>query len=365
MSKHKFKHYIAYGEQAVLETAEKSTVGFLPVTSFQGAGLEPIDEEKSEFRGDERVLGVTNVIRYGVKWSRSPEMPFFVESGSDKNLPAKIIKHLGGIGASSENVSTGQFYNTIYPVSDPRDAANLGTKALTFNSNFSHGDVIRNHPHVGAITKGISFVQAQNADLMWTPDHEGPFIEVNEAEIGSPTFPAENLRLKYNHVLAYSGTITTVGSAPVFTGFTFGSADQFKPKDLNINFTCDRTIDVEFCGKDYPTDIIDGEHVVEIDFTVNFNDPASGFDSIDEFTAWLASVTTTQSFCFYWDTGVQAGSGNNYGMYIYLPEMYRVGPEITWDPLKAPVINLKYKGKYNATALALWVILIENTATTI
>ncbi len=367
MSEHKYKHYIAYGEQATLEAAETSTVGFLPVKSFQGVGFEPDDQEIEEFRGDERVLGVTNVTRYGVKWGLSPEMPFFVESGSDKNLPAKLFKHLGGGSANSQNAVTGQYYNTIWPVSDPCDAANLGTKALTFNSNLSHGDTVRNHPHVGGITKSIALVQEQNAELVFTVEHEGAFIDVNEAELGSPVFPAENLRLKYNHLLCYSGTITTVGSAPTFTGFTFGSADQFKPKSLNLTLTVEKTLEVQFEGKNYPTDIQAGEHMAELEFTIDFRDPASGFDSIDEFTAWLASVSTTQSFCFYWDTGVVAGggAGNNYGMYIYLPEMYRQAPDFEWDPKTAPIITLKYKGKYNSTALAQWVALIENTAITI
>ena len=362
MSEHKYKHYIAYAEQAAQGASEKSTVGFLPVKDFQQPGLEPTDEEREEFLGDERVLGVTDVERMGSKWSLSPEMPFFAEAGSSKNLPAIICKHLGGGSANSQNASTGQYYNTIYPVSDPRAAANLDTKMLTFNSNFSHGDDVRNHPHADALVKAITFTQVKEKELMWTVEHEGGFIETNEAEIGSPVFPASNLRLKYNHLKAYSGTISTIGTAPVFTGFTFGSADQFKPQDLTLKLMCDRALDYQFEGLDYPTNIIDGEHTAELEFTVNFNNPASGFNSIDEFTAWLADVSTVQSFCFWWDSGVTAGSGNNYGMYVYLPEMYRQGPEITWDPRKAPVVKLKYKGKYNTTAKAQWVALIENTA---
>ena len=365
-SEHKYKHYIAWGEQTDLKTKEVSTIGFVPIKTFIGVGAEFNDAEVDEFIGAERVLGPDTVIRYGQKWSQTPEMPFFIESASAKNLPAIIIKHLGGKGVNAENASTGQFYNTIYPVSDPCATANLGPKALTFSSNLSHGDAVRNHPHVGGIVMAITLDQQKEADLIFSPELAGAFIAVDEAEIGSPSKPAENLRLKYNHLKAYSGTITTVGTAPEFTGFTFGSADQFKPKDLNIKFIEDgKVLDYQFEGDDFPTDIINGDHNVEMEFSVDLNDPASGFNSIDEFTAWLASVDGVQSFCFYWDTGVVAGTGNNYGMYVYLPEMRRMGPEITWDVKKAPVIKLKYKGKYNVTAKAQWVIVIENTATAI
>ena len=366
MSEHKYKHYLAFGEQTDLDTAEKTTVGFMPVKSFVGIGAEFEDTEVVEFRGDESVLGVTNVIRYGQKWNLSPEMPFFVESGGgEKNIPAMLFKHLAGHGVNAQNASTGQFNNTVSPVSNPRATGNLGTKALTLNSNLSHGDTVRNHPHVGGLVKSIKLTQAFQDELKITVEHPGAFVEANEAEVGSPTYPAENLRLKYNHLKAYSGGITPVGAAPDYTDFTLVSGNQFKPQSLDITLSCERDLVGEMCGKDYPTNITDGEHMVTIEFAIDYKNPASGFNSLDEFTAWLAGVDDTAEFCFHWDTGVVAGTGDNYSQFLYLPEMYRQKPDIDWDPKKTPIITLKYKGKYNATSKALWIALTKNTATAI
>lgn len=366
MSEHKYIHYLAFGEQADLITAENTTVGFMPVKSFVGIGAEFEDKEVVEFRGDEGVLGTTNIIRYGRKWMLSPEMPFFIESGGgEKNIPAMWYKHLGGHGVNVQNASTGQYNNTMSPVSNPRAAANLGTKALTLNSNLSHGDIPRNHPHVGGLVKSIKLTQAFNDELKVTVEHPGAFVEADEAEVGSPTYPAEALRLKYSHLKAYSGGITPVGVAPDYTDFTLAAGNQFKPHSLDITLPCERDLTGEMCGVDYPTKIDDGEHSVTLEFGIDFKNPASGFNSLDEFTAWLAGVDATAEFCFHWDTGVTAGTGDNYSKFIYLPEMYRQKPDIEWDPKKTPIITLKYKGKYNAANKAMWIALIKNTATAI
>lgn len=366
MSKHKYIHYIAFGEQTDLITPEKTTVGFLPVTSFVGVGVEFEDKEVIEFRGEETVLGPTNITRYGQKWTLSPEMPFFVEAGGgEKNIPAMLLKHLAGHGVNAQNATTGQYDNSISPVSDPRAAANLGEKALTFNSNMSHGDTPRNHPHVGGLVKSIKLEQLFNEDLKFTVEQPGAFVEADEAEVGSPTYPAENLRLKYNMLKGYSGGITPVGTAPDYTDFTLTAGNQFKPRDLSITFACERDLVGELCGVDYPTKIEDGEHSVMLEFKIDFNNPASGFNSLDEFKAWLAGVDATAEFCFHWDTGVTAGTGDNYSKFVYLPEMYREKPDIEWDPKKTPIITLKYKGKYNAASKAMWIALIKNTASAI
>jgi|GEM_PF-1723343 len=366
MSEHKYKHYVCLGEQTVFGTTEKTTVGFIPVKNFVGVGAEFDDKEVEEFRGGEAVLGPTNVIRYGQKWSRSPEMPFFVESGSAKNLPAIVLKHLLGGSACVQNAATGQYNNTIYPVSDPRAAANLSTKAITLSSNLSHDANVRNHPHADGIVKKVTFKQAANDELVWSVDMAGSFVETNETEVGSPTYPAENLRLKWNMLKGWMGTITKVGSAPAYTSFTFGSATQFKPQELTINIECARELTNEFAGVNYPTRVEDGEYTVTVEFTIDFKNPSSGFQSLDHFTNFLAGVSSVNNFCFHWDTGVEAGTGgDNYGLYIQLPELYNQNPDIEWDRKKAPKIKCKFKGKYHATDLAQVILLIKNTATAI
>lgn len=347
MGKH--VHYIAIGEESSRGTPSKEIVGFVPVMSFGGTGFDPTDEPRKEFRGEKSSLGDTFMRRLQVKWAKDFDIPFFTEAGSQDGFMVRLMEHFFGKRTSAQNGGTGQYYHMLYPVSDPYATANLGTKALTFNSNFSNGDTVKNYPLIGGRVGGLKFTQEAGSGLMMNATAFGQTVGTPEEEVGNPTFAPESMRCMYHHLTCYTGTITRVGTAPNYTDFTFGSATSFCPDNVTITFEDNREDKLQLCGVNYPTKTLNNKVMVTVELTIDFEDPASGFNSVDEFNGWLATVETETNMFFHWDTGVQEGSGDNHTLDIDLPRLVRQGGDPEFDVENDPVITLTYKGLMDAS----------------
>ena len=109
-----------------------------------------------------------------------------------------------------------------------------------------------------------------------------------------------------------------------------------------------------------------GQFKITLSIKIDYGDPASGFSSVDEYNLWLASTSQT-NFFLHWDTGTQAGTGDNHQLYIDLPVLQRVsspGPDISRDTEMSK--TLQYEGDFDAaTTEYLLGIMLKNTAPTI
>ena len=357
------KLYLALGEEATRGTKEATTVGFIPLL---GAGIpkfEAEDKKRDEFRGENSNLGDTTVLRMSRKWSGSIETPFFTEAGGTaKGAIGTILKHFFGKATSAQNATTGQYRHMLYPVTDPFAAANLGTKALTLNMNLNEGAVMRNWPFLGGRIKSLSFEQEAGNSLKMSAEVMGQVRDTVTAELGSATFAAENLRCDYNNLTVYTGTITRTGTAPDFTDFTFGSATQIKPDKISVKIENGMEDAIRLAGLDYPDKTRMGKYKVSLEFTIDWEDPASGFSSIDDFNAWVTGASST-NFFLYFNTGTQAGTGDNHSLYIDIPIAQRMGGEPEYALDKDPMVTLKYEGLYSATTAYLIGLMLKNTAT--
>src|SRR3990167_2059511 len=356
------KQYVAIGEEATRGTAEATTVGFVPVTAFALPTMEFDDKDRADFRGESTVLGETTKIRMSQKWSGSLEIPFFTHGGTVAGMVGTLLKHFFGKSASGQNAATGQYYHMLYPVADPFATANLGTKGLTLNMNFNESATVKNHAFKGGRVKGLTFNQETGAHLMMTVDMMGQTKTASGTAIASPAFAGENLRCDYNNLTVYTGTITRTGTGPDFTQFAFGSAITLKPDNVSLTLENGMEDKLRLSGTDYPDKTNMGKYKATLEMTIDLEDPTSGFSSVDEWESWLAAVGTT-NFFFLWDTGTQAGTGDNHGLYIDLPRMVRMGGEPSFDREKDSTITLKYEGQYSATAAYLVGIMLKNTAT--
>jgi hypothetical protein len=356
-------HYLGIGEEADRGTPSKEIVGFVPVLSFGGTGFEPTDESRKEFRGEESALGDTHVRRLQEKWTKDFDIPFFTEAGSQDGFMVRLMEHFFGKRASAQNGGTGQYYHMLYPVSDPYATANLGTKALTFNSNFSKGGTVKNHPLIGGRVGGLTFTQEAGAGLVMNVNAFGQTVGTPEDEVGNPTFASEAMRCMYNHLTCYTGTITRTGTAPNYTDFSFGSATAFCPDNVTITFEDAREDKLRLCGQIFADKTLNNKTMVTVEITIDFEDPASGFSSADEFDLWLASVENETNMFFQWDTGVQAGSGDNHSLGIDLPRLYRAGGDPEFDVENDPIITLTYRGLMDlSTTQYQGGIMVKNTA---
>ena len=357
--------YLALGEEAARGVKESTTVGFIPLLKPGVPKLEFDDRKRVEFRGEDANKGPSSVSRMARKWNGSLEMPFFTESGGAKGLAGTLLKHFFGKAVSAQNAVTGQYLHMMYPVADPFASANLGDGAMTLNLNINEGAVMSNWPFVGGRVKGLSFEQQAGSPLKVTAELFGQKRDATGAELGGQVFAAENLRCDYNNLKVYTGTITRAGLAPDYTNFTFGLATQIKPDKISVKVENGMEDALRLSGADYPDKTRMGRFKVTVELTVDWEDPASGFSSVDEFNSWATSGGST-NLCLHWDTGTQAGAGDNHGLYIDLPVLHRLGGEPDYSLDRDPMITLKYEGLYDAVATKYMVgVLLKNTAATI
>lgn len=359
--------YMALGEEANRGTAESSTnIGFIPLLSPGIPTFEPDDRKREEFRGENTRLGDTTVIRHSRKWSANLEMPFFTESGGpQKAFMGTLLKHYFGKAASAQNGTTGQYRHMFYPVEDPFNATHLGAKALTLNLNITESASMRLWPYAGGRIGKLSFTQEAGQHLKLAIDMFGQYRGAMAAEIGSPTFAAEDLRCDYNNLKVYTGTITRTGTGPEYTDFSFGSATQIKPDSITVTVEDGREDVLRLSGLDYPDKTRLGKTKVTVEMTIDWEDPASGFSSVDDFNAWISSASAT-NFFLHWDTGMQAGTGDNHSLYIDIPVVQRLGGDINYALDKDPMVTLKYEGLYDAaTAKYIVGVMLKNTAASV
>ena len=355
--------YVAIGEEATRGTKEATTVGFVPVLNFKLPKPDFMAKKRGEFRGEDSMLGPTTEIRMGQKWEGLDlEIPMFTEAGTVKGSIGTLMKHFFGKATSVQNAATGQYAHMMYPVSDPFATANLGTKALTANMNFMEGATIKNYPYVGGRVTKLGFKQETGNPLVFTSSLIGQKLAATTAGIGSPAFPAENLRCDYNNLTLYTGAVTRTGTPPNYTNLS-SAATAITPDTVSVEFERKATDKMILNGTDTVGITNIGQMSGKLTMTLDWADPATGFSSVDDFVLWLAG-TSAMNMLFKWDTGTQAGTGDNHAFFIDLPICNRLGgmPEIGLD--KDPVISLEFDIHMDITTTLYAVgLLLKNTAT--
>ena len=355
--------YVAVGEETIRNTAQSSTVGFVPLLSLAFPKAEFDEPERAEGRGEDTVKGAVARSRQMRKWSHSLETAFFTEAGTVKGIVGTMLKHFFGKSATAQNATTGQYYHMLYPVADPFLAANLGTKGLTLNHNVSEGAITKNHAFTGGRVNSLNFSQEAGQSLKLTMSMFGQSKVASGTAIASPAFAAENLRCDFDTLTLYTGTITRTGTGPDYTQFAFGSATIIKPDSLSITIENGMEDAMQLAGVDYPTKTRMGKYKVSLEFTIDLEDPAAGFSSFDDFNLWFAGASSSNFFA-NWNTGTQAGTGDNHSLGIDMPVMQRMGGEPNFSFDKDPMITLKYEGLYDATTTKYIVgLFLKNTAT--
>lgn len=358
--------YLAIGEEATRGTAESTTVGFVPLLSAATPKMEFNDKKRKEFRGENTAKGDTTVNRMDQKWSYSLPMPFYTESGSAKGLVGALLKHFFGKVSSSQNGATGQYRHMFSYEPAMFEAANLGTKALTLNSNQTEGSAVKNHPYKGGRVKSLSFEQTAGEPLTCTIEMMGQSKNAAGTAIASPVFAAENLRCDFNNLTVYTGgSPTRTGTAPDYTEVGAGAAVAFKPDKISLKIEDGREDALRLSGVDYPDKTRLGQIKVSLEFTIDWEDPASGFSAVDDRNAYLAGISET-NIMLIWNTGTQAGTGDNHGLIIDIPRANRLGGDPDFNSDKGPMITLKYEGLMDTTTTQYAIgMMLKNTASAV
>lgn len=358
--------YLAAGEEATRGTKEASTIAHIPLLNPGVPDMEFDDQKRGEFRGEETAKGETLVRRLGQKWAGSFEIPFFTEAGTTAGMIATLIKHFFGFAVSTQNASTGQYAHMMYPVPDPEAAAALGTKALTFNVNVGEGATMKNWPYVGGRVKSLAFDFEPGQPVKMTIETMGQKRDTVTAELGSPVFPAENLRCDYNNLTLYYGAgITRTGSGPDYTDLDPNTMTAIKPDKVTLKIENGAEDKMRLSGVDYPDKTSFGQFTAMLEITMDWDDPASGFSSSDEFAAYMAGIGS-ESFLLVNDTGTVAGTGDNHALIIDCPIANRTGGKPEFDREKDPITTLTYELLYDPTTTKYLVgVMVKNTASAV
>ncbi len=358
------KLYLAIGEEAARGTPESTTLGFIPIDSAALPAVEYDDVRKTEFIGEESALGDTGFRRMSEKWSYTIEMPVFTEAGTVAGMVGTILKHFFGWAGSAQNASTGQYLHMMYPVANPETASAgyLQDTALTLNFNMSEGATVKNSIYFGGRVNSLSFITEPGQHLKISAAMSGQGVTENQTAIASPTFAAENLSLRYSDLTLYTGTITRTGTPPDYTQFAFTSATTIKHDKVTVNLEKANIDKLRNSGVIYPDKTNWGKIKATMELSIDFDDPATGFSSVDDRNAFLAAVSST-NFFLNWDSGTTAGTGDNHSIGLDLPVMQRKGGDPEFTKENNPEITLAYEGDMDrTTTLYIAGLLLKNTA---
>ncbi len=342
------KAFLAVGEEAVRGVKESTTVGHIPLTSFQLPKPDFMARKRGEFRGEAALLGHTTELRMGQKWEGlSLEMPAFSEAGTVEGMFGTVLKHFFGRSVSVQNGATGQYYHMMYPVEDMFGAGNLDTKALTFNMNVMEGNVLRNYPYVGGRVKKLTFKQETGSPLLITAECMGQKLDAVTVGLADPVFASEDRRFDYDNLTIRTGAVTRTGTAPDFTDL-MSAGTIIKPESITVELERGMEDKLRLDGAGVPTRTHIGVLTGKITMVLDWEDPASGFSSVDELAAWIAA-TSSINLLLTWDSGTQVGTGDNHSLILDLPACNRLGgmPELSLD--KDPMITLEYDLHYSET----------------
>lgn len=358
-------HYTAFGEEAVRGTQEVTTVGFIPTTEPVIPVMEFAEEKRQEWRGEDVAQGNLEMRRLHQQWAASYAFPMFTEAGTTAGMIGTLIKHFFGKATSTQNAATSQYFHMFYKIGDMFATAGLGTKAITAIPNFSQSATTKSKPYIGGRVTSLKFSQESGSMGMMEIEMIGQKVGATAAELGSQTYAAENLRLDYNNFTLYTGTVTRTGTGPDFTDFAFGSATTIKPDSVSITLNNQVIDNTKLEGLDHPNSSKDGELAGTLEFTIDFEDPAAGFSSVDDWEAWLSGAGST-NFFLQWDSGTQAGTGDNHSLGVDLPICQRLGGPPTFSKEDESKITLTYEILVDAsTTLYAAGLALKNTATTV
>lgn len=344
----KWKHYLAIGEEAARGTAEKTTVGFIPLNEPFMPKPEYNDQEINEYRGEDRGKGPNEMRRFDSKWSGSLDMPIFCDSGTVTKFVGTMLKHFFGDVTSTQNGGTGQYVHTFYPNTAPFDTgATLVAKALTLNSNWSYGSTVKNNAYTGGRFNKLTISQEQGQLAKAVFEAFGQTLDDNITLISTPTFADEDKGLRPSNLSVYNGAGITrgAGTPPAYTtSWLPNTMNQLKPETISIEIENGWADSLRFDGNQYPDKTETSVWKYTLNMKIDWEVPSSGFDSTAEWVAWNNAIGNTP-FLIVWDTGTEAGSGgDNYGIKIDLPMANRVSPDFDLSQIGAKKIDLKYEG---------------------
>lgn len=349
--------YLGVVEEAARGTDPGSGYAFIPVSGKLQPSFTPTDESRKEFRGADTALGDTSVVRRESLWTFDLECSWY----PGDPIIGMLFKHLLGEAASRATVDTSAKRGIIYPVANGyAGAADQVNKGIGIIPNTDEAGTTKSQYFGGGrVTKCV--IKAEGtADVKLTFTLQGPgeYIgAVDQTELDStPAFSTPTTPLVSSDILCYvGGSPTRTGTAPNYTALAPNTAAAWRPDSIEITITnglADKVVMNGILGPSLTTR--EAQFMCEITAPTDYDDPASGFSSADEFKTLFSGVRTNNIMIVAnhaSDAGATPGAAP-YGVVIDIPSVM-----VTADPPernvegKTPSINFKFKTLYNTTTL--------------
>lgn len=280
---------------------------FVPVLKGIEPNFKPKDESRKEFRGNDTALGDASVLRRESQFTSNLELAAL--PGAETGL---FLKHLFGFAGTRATVDVSGKKGMLYPKAMPYGTGMaLVDKAIALEPNLDRDGVTASQKFAGYRPKSATIAIKPGGDITISFEGQGAGAWVgapNQAAVGGVSFPT-NSPFLFNEAAFYIGTgITRTGTAPDFTDIAPGTMAQFMPDECTIkinNGLDDKTILNGVAGPSKTERV--SQFGSDIEFTLDFRDPATGFSSIDEFEATFTGPRTN-SLLVVLTSSVLAGS---------------------------------------------------------
>lgn len=344
--------YMGIVEETVRGTDPGSGYGFISIESALIPQANFEDEARNEFRGQDSGLGNTadSVVRRDSQWTETLVLPF--RASDEVNL---LLKHFFGFAGVRATIDTTARKGIFYPLTLPYgEGQNLGTTAIGLIPNFDVQGTTKSKYFGGGIVTACRLSGEGTGDIMIEFDLKGAggFISAEAAALAGPTFSTVSPFVAKDITLFIGSGISRTGVAPDFTDIAPGAMTQFCPDSFSISLTNGLDDKVIFCGVQGPTKTFRSEQfAIEATFPTDFEDPASGFSSHDEYESLFADVSTN-SILIVGDNGELAGAATeNYSFTLDLAGLINKtpAPELSSEG-QTGSIELTYSGLFDETA---------------
>lgn len=314
-------HAVAIVEEAVRGTDPGSGYIWLPTMGSLFPTFNATDESRTEFRGQDSALGNSedSTVR------RESQVTYALEFAAYPGAATGLLKkHLLGKSETRVAEDTSGFKGVLYPLAQPYGTDNeLGTKAIGVYVLYDKEGTTYKRYYGGLRPFDATMTAEGTDDIKWSFNLKAPGAYVGDEAVNdlTPDYSGHVAPFTSQDLLCYIGTsVSTTGTAPAYTDISPGTMDQFCPDNLTVTITSGNDDKVQMCGIQGPGKTFrSGQFGVEIAFTIDLEDPSSGFSSWDEADKKFAGPSNNV-LLFVMDNGVLAGAATaNYETTLYAP----------------------------------------------
>lgn len=348
--------YVMLVEETTRGTDPESGYETYPVTDFVEAKPEFNDGPRNEFRGADTALGPIEDVRRSFNNMWTLTAFWYPSSG----FLGTLWKHVYGLSSISAAIDTTAYQTNYIPESMPYGTgATLAAKAIGVVPNVDDGSGTTKSRYNGGMRPSESIIieinPAEDVTLVMPFQGPGQYIgdqATLEASSGIPTGDP----YVGSDVTCFQGSgVSVTGSAPDYTEIGEGSMDQFSSDTMTITITTgrsDKEVIDGVVGANLTTRADGSPFKVDLVYTIDFADPASGYSSADEYEAQLTAMQYVPFVIKFTSADLAGSSTEVYEDILYMPRMKMISAEKTLSNTGGqPSVVFTFESRNDETAL--------------